>query len=77
MIQGQWMLNGFLGIDALIKLDNLNICASLCAWCGGIGTIKTLVGYARYDAYALAKKEYTECPKCKGTGYLAEGEDKE
>ncbi|HDI4304266.1 TPA: hypothetical protein PNM51_002833 [Listeria monocytogenes] len=69
--------NGFLGIDALIKLDNLNICASLCAWCGGIGTIKTLVGYARYDAYALTKKEYIKCPKCKGTGYLAEGEDEE
>ncbi|HAA6883798.1 TPA_asm: hypothetical protein GHH03_11630 [Listeria monocytogenes] len=77
MKQGQWMLNGFLGIDALIKLDNLNICASLCAWCGGIGTIKILVGYARYDAGALTKEEYIECPKCKGTGYLAEGEDKE
>ncbi|MDA6064403.1 hypothetical protein [Listeria monocytogenes] len=23
------------------------------------------------------KKEYIECPKCKGTGYLTEGEDKE
>ncbi|EAG7843214.1 hypothetical protein BLI80_10845 [Listeria monocytogenes] len=61
--------SGFIEIDALIKLDNLNICA----WCGGIGTIKTLVGYARYDAYALAKKEYTECPKCKGTGYSQNG----
>lgn len=65
--------NGFLGIDTLIKLENINICA----WCGGIGTIKILVGYARYDAGALTKEEYIECPKCKGTGYLAEGEDKE
>ncbi|EKP7338733.1 hypothetical protein P3888_001100 [Listeria monocytogenes] len=65
--------SGFIEIDTLIKLENINICA----WCGGIGTIKTLVGYARYDAGALAKKEYTECPKCKGTGYLAEGEGKE
>ncbi|HAC5673575.1 TPA_asm: hypothetical protein GZX19_10280 [Listeria monocytogenes] len=55
--------NGFLGIDALIKLDNLNICASLCAWCGGIGTIKTLVGYARYDAYALTKKRIYKMSK--------------
>ncbi|HBM3592775.1 TPA: hypothetical protein ACSLAX_001821 [Listeria innocua] len=61
--------SGFIEIDTLIKLENINICA----WCGGIGTIKTLVGYARYDAYALAKKEYTECPKCKGTGYSQNG----
>lgn len=60
--------NGFIEIDTLIKLENINICA----WCGGIGTIKTLVGYARYDAYALAKKEYIECPKCKGTGWVNE-----
>ncbi|EAC6733313.1 hypothetical protein PT993_000195 [Listeria monocytogenes] len=65
--------SGFIEIDTLIKLKNINICA----WCGGIGTIKTLVGYARYDAGALAKKIYIECPKCKGTGYLTEGEDKE
>lgn len=64
--------SGFIEIDTLIKLDNLNICASLCAWCGGIGTIKTLVGYARYDAGALAKKEYIECPKCKGMGWVNE-----
>ncbi|EDN7377701.1 hypothetical protein F3295_15330, partial [Listeria monocytogenes] len=56
--------SGFIEIDTLIKLENINICA----WCGGIGTIKTLVGYARYDAGALTKKEYIECPKCKGTG---------
>ncbi|PCX66801.1 hypothetical protein [Listeria monocytogenes] len=61
--------SGFIEIDTLIKLENINICAG----CGGIGTIKTLVGYARYDAYALAKKEYTECPKCKGTGYSQNG----
>lgn len=60
--------SGFIEIDTLIKLENINICA----WCGGIGTIKTLVGYARYDAYALTKKEYIECPKCKGTGWVNE-----
>lgn len=60
--------SGFAEIDALIKLKNINICA----WCGGIGTIKTLVGYARYDAGALTKKEYIECPKCKGTGRVNE-----
>ncbi|PDC71075.1 hypothetical protein [Listeria monocytogenes] len=60
--------SGFIEIDTLIKLENINICA----WCGGIGTIKTLVGYARYDAGALAKKEYTECPKCKGMGWVNE-----
>ncbi|EJD9719674.1 hypothetical protein M3H67_000539 [Listeria monocytogenes] len=43
-----------------------------CAWCGGIGTIKKLVGYARYDAGALTKKEYIECPKCKGMGWVNE-----
>ncbi|MBC1586078.1 hypothetical protein [Listeria seeligeri] len=60
--------SGFIEIDTLIKLENINICA----WCGGIGTIKTLVGYARYDAGALTKKEYIECPKCKGMGWVNE-----
>lgn len=46
--------SGFIEIDTLIKLENINICA----WCGGIGTIKTLVGYARYDAGALTKRIY-------------------
>ncbi|WP_271000208.1 hypothetical protein [Listeria seeligeri] len=37
-----------------------------CELCHGIGIVKMLVGYARYDANSLKKEQYVKCPKCQG-----------
>ncbi|EIG9604822.1 hypothetical protein LGE21_000047 [Listeria monocytogenes] len=37
-----------------------------CDMCGGTGTIKVLVAYARYNASDLTRAKYVDCPKCKG-----------
>ncbi|MBC1807644.1 hypothetical protein HCJ40_11450 [Listeria sp. FSL L7-0993] len=49
-------------INLAIESPNL----ILCNVCGGTGTIKVLVAYARYNASDLTKAKYVDCPKCKG-----------
>lgn len=49
-------------IDPAIEMPKLLVCDL----CGGTGTIKAFVAYARYNASDLTKGKYIDCPKCKG-----------
>ncbi|EKZ4888724.1 hypothetical protein QNS99_002374 [Listeria monocytogenes] len=49
-------------IDPAIKIPKILVCDL----CGGTGTIKVFVAYARYNASDLTKVKYVDCPKCKG-----------
>ncbi|TYV04860.1 hypothetical protein FZ054_10425 [Listeria monocytogenes] len=49
-------------IDPAIEMPKLLVCDL----CGGTGTIKAFVAYARYNASDLTRAKYVDCPKCKG-----------
>ncbi|MBC2136648.1 hypothetical protein HCA93_10075 [Listeria innocua] len=52
-------------IDPAIEMPKL----LPCDMCGGTGTIKVFVAYARYNASDLTKRKYIDCPKCKGVDW--------